>query len=95
MLQQVLPILPSGESTQATIGVTVLCRGEYEFGATVEEVRILKARPGSKEAEDERTAGQGVFHDSEGAIKDTFGADVAKKRRIWHAKECCVLNALD
>lgn len=93
MLQQVLPVLPSGESTQTTIGVTVLCRGEYEFGATVEEVRLLKAAPGTREAE--RDAHQPVFHDSEGAIKDTFGADVAKKRRIWHARETCILNAHD
>lgn len=97
MLQQVLPILQSGESTQTTIGVTVLCRGEYEFGATIEEVRLLRARPGSKEAkaEEDRAAHPPVFHDSEGAIKDTFGADVAKKRRIWHAKETCILNAHD
>ena len=93
MLQQVLPVLASGESTQTTIGVTVLCRGEYEFGATVEEVRLLKAAPGTREAE--RDAHQPVFHDSEGAIKDTFGADVAKKRRIWHARETCILNAHD
>jgi len=87
MLQQVLPILGSGESTTATIGVAVLCRGEYELGATIEEVRVLKTK------EEEEKTGQGVFHDSEGAIRDTFGADVAKKRRIWHAKECCVLDA--
>ena len=93
MLQQVLPVLPSGESTQTTIGVTVLCRGEYGFGATVEEVRLLKTAPGTREAEHD--AHQPVFHDSEGAIKDTFGADVAKKRRIWHARETCILNAHD
>lgn len=97
MLQQVLPILQSGESTQTTIGVTMLCRGEYEFGATIEEVRLLRARPGSKEAkaEEDQAAHPPVFHDSEGAIKDTFGADVAKKRRIWHAKETCILKAHD
>lgn len=97
MLQQVLPILGSGESTQATVGVTALCRGEYEFGATVEEVRLVKAAPGSREqkAEAEKASRQSVFHDSEGAIKDTFGADVAKKRKIWHGKEVCVLDARD
>lgn len=97
MLQQVLPVLHSGESTQTTVGVTVLCRGEYEFGATVEEVRLVKTAPGSIEqkAEAERANKHAVFHDSEGAIKDTFGADVAKKRRIWHGKEVCILDARD
>lgn len=90
MLQQVLPILHSGESTQATVGLTVFCRGEYEFGATVEEVRLLKPEP----SHDEGATLSSPFHD-DGVIKDTFGMDVAKKRRIWHAKETCVINAHD
>ncbi|KAF7587387.1 hypothetical protein BBP40_007331 [Aspergillus hancockii] len=93
MLQQVLPILHSGESTTATVGVTILCRGEYEFGASVEELRLLRPSP---EAEgDTHPPGQPSFHDDDGPIKDTFGVDVAKKRRVWHAKEACVMNAHD
>ncbi|KAL5360925.1 TRAPP II complex [Aspergillus floccosus] len=88
MLQQVLPTIQSGESTTATVGVTILCRGAYEIGATVEEVRILRAS-----AESERAVAQ---KDGDGVpIHDTFGADMAKKRRIWHAKEPCVMNAHD
>lgn len=90
MLQQVLPILHCGEITQATIGLTVFCRGEYEFGATVEEVRLLK----SELHHEERAAHASPFHD-DGVIKDTFGLDVAKRRRIWHAKETCVIDAHD
>lgn len=90
MLQQVLPILHCGETTQATIGLTVFCRGEYEFGATVEEVRLLK----SELHHDEGAAQSSPFHD-DGVVKDTFGLDVAKRRRIWHAKETCVINAHD
>lgn len=57
----------------------------------------MKTAPGSIEqkAEAERANKHAVFHDSEGAIKDTFGADVAKKRRIWHGKEVCILDARD
>ena len=91
MLQQVLPILHSGESTQATVGLTVFCRGEYEFGATVEEVRLLNPEHSTDNKE---TTQPSPFHD-DGYIKDTFGAGVAKKRRIWHAKEACVINAHD
>ncbi|PKY06864.1 Trs120-domain-containing protein [Aspergillus campestris IBT 28561] len=86
MLQQVLPIIHPGESATATVGVTVLCRGEYEFGATVEEVRLLRHLLDAE--------GESVSHqDADGVIKDTFGVDVAKKRRIWHAKETCILEA--
>ncbi|EHA24430.1 hypothetical protein ASPNIDRAFT_209988 [Aspergillus niger ATCC 1015] len=95
MLQQVLPILHSGESTTATVGVTVLCRGEYEFGATVEELRLLKPATESESETSKPAQAQAAFHDDDGIITDTFGADVAKKRRIWHAKETCIMNAHD
>ncbi|KAL4899709.1 hypothetical protein BDW74DRAFT_108638 [Aspergillus multicolor] len=93
MLQQVLPVLNSGESTSATVGVTVLCRGEYEFGATIEELRLL--RP-SLEADAKTTDDSSTSNPSdEGFITDTFGVDMAKKRRIWHARETCVMTAHD
>ncbi|KAJ6121896.1 hypothetical protein N7512_004361 [Penicillium capsulatum] len=85
MLQQALPILPSGESTQTSIGVTVLCRGEYEFGASVEEARLLHS------FDDHNREGPV----NEDGIKDTFGADVVRRRHIWHAKETCVIHASD
>ncbi|KAI9371689.1 TRAPP II complex [Aspergillus egyptiacus] len=87
MLQQVLPVINSGESSSATVGVTMLCRGEYEFGATVEELRLL--RPASE------SEGSKPDHHDEYFIQDTFGVDMAKKRRIWHARETCVMTAHD
>ncbi|KAL4782278.1 TRAPP II complex [Aspergillus varians] len=93
MLQQVLPVLNSDESTSATVGVTILCRGKYEFGATVEELRLLRSYP----EKDRKAASDPVspsYYDEE-FIKDTFGADMAKKRRIWHARETCVMTAHD
>ncbi|KAL2815899.1 TRAPP II complex [Aspergillus granulosus] len=91
MLQQVLPVLNSGESKSATVGVTILCRGEYEFGATVEELRL--ARP-SLESEGNSNTPDNPSAD-DGFISDTFGADMAKKRRIWHARETCFMTAHD
>ena len=91
MLQQVLPVIHSGESTTATVGVTILCRGEYEFGASVEELRFLRPSPGTEPDTHPQT--QASFHDDDGPIKDMFGVDVARKRHIWHAKEACVMNA--
>ncbi|OJJ43803.1 hypothetical protein ASPZODRAFT_19106 [Penicilliopsis zonata CBS 506.65] len=99
MLQQVLPILQGGQSAKATIGVTVLCRGEYELGASVEEVRLLKSPLSTADGQDantnEATRGQASIQHYDGGIKDTFGTDVVKKRRIWHMKDKCVLNAHD
>lgn len=91
MLQQALPILPSGESANISIGLTVLCRGEYEIGASVEEARLL--RPSFI---DENTHNpDAAARQDEGGIKDTFGADVVRRRRIWHAKELCLVQAAD
>ncbi|KAJ5521344.1 hypothetical protein N7527_005459 [Penicillium freii] len=87
MLQQALPILASGESTNASIGVTVLCRGEYEFGASVEEARLL--RPSFDDD------GDSAARYNDDGIMDTFGADVVRRRRIWHAKELCIIHASD
>lgn len=87
MLQQALPILASGESTNASIGVTVLCRGEYEFGASVEEARLL--RPSLDDD------GDSAARYNDDGIMDTFGADVVRRRRIWHAKELCIIHASD
>jgi hypothetical protein len=89
MLQQALPILQAGESTQTSIGVTALCRGEYEFGASVEEARLLRHLGEDGKEEDPDAATRFI----EDGIKDTFGADVVRRRRIWHAKETCVVFA--
>ncbi|KAL2828287.1 Trs120-domain-containing protein [Aspergillus cavernicola] len=91
MLQQVLPVLNSGESASATVGVTILCRGEYEFGATVEELRLLRPSPEESHESDHPL----TSYPDEGFITDTFGVDMAKKRRIWHARETCVMTAHD
>ncbi|KAJ6151102.1 hypothetical protein N7470_007696 [Penicillium chermesinum] len=85
MLQKALPILQSGESTETSVGVTVLCRGEYDFGASVEEARIIRSVHDGKDGEQDNP------HEDD--IKDTFGTDVARKRRIWHAKEPCIILA--
>jgi hypothetical protein len=91
MLQQALPILPSGESTTTSIGVTVLCRGEYEFGASVEEARLLR----SSFLDDHAHSSDSAAPYDDGGIMDTFGADAVRRRRIWHAKELCIIQAND
>ncbi|KAF7713467.1 Trafficking protein particle complex subunit 9 [Penicillium ucsense] len=89
MLQQALPVLPARESTKTTIGLTILCRGEYEVGASIEEARLLRPSEESRKGDGAGTTTQ--FR--EDGIEDTFGAGVVKRRRIWHAKEGCVILA--
>ncbi|KAI2791630.1 hypothetical protein POX_c04496 [Penicillium oxalicum] len=91
MLQQALPILPARGSIQTSIGLTILCRGEYELGASIEEARILRHSDEHGEGEASDPATQFI----EDGIEDTFGAGVVKRRRIWHAKEGCVILAHD
>jgi len=40
ILQQTLPQIPGKESVEISIGMTALCRGEFEISASVEEARM-------------------------------------------------------
>lgn len=97
MLQRVLPILKGGQTAEATLGLIILSRGEYEFGASVEEVRILKPTPQPAKSDQDEPDGprRATFSEREDIIEDTFGVGVAKTRRIWHARETCVVSAHD
>ncbi|KAL1863759.1 hypothetical protein Plec18167_008057 [Paecilomyces lecythidis] len=95
MLQRVLPILKGGETAEATLGVTVLTKGEYEFGASVEEVRVLKSSSQSIKSDQDGQTRRATFSERDDIIEDTFGVGVAKTRRIWHARETCILSAHD
>ncbi|KAI9822252.1 MAG: hypothetical protein M1832_003075 [Thelocarpon impressellum] len=82
LLQQALPLLGAGEETEVELGVCVLCRGEFEIGAQVEEARLCPAP-----AEDE----------AEAKPKPTLvdRALGVRGRRCWYARERCVLLARD
>lgn len=41
-LQQFLPLLPGKQATDVLVGVTALCRGEFEITASVEETRVWR-----------------------------------------------------
>jgi trafficking protein particle complex subunit 9 len=74
MLQRALhPPLEAGESREADLGIIALCQGDFEVGATVEEIRPNVKQP---------TQSSGL-------------SLVAPKRRIWHAREPCLVDAVD
>ena len=75
MLQRVLhPSLAPGEVRETELGIMALCAGEYEIGATIEE---LKA----------------PIHDLHS--KKIGISDHPNDRRIWHAREPCLVDAFD
>ena len=93
VLQRALPVLKGGETRDVSLDFCVLAKGEYEVGASVEEVRRINVSRDGK--------------DKEGAIDEDFaargpgkgtGAGVGareEERRVWHAREPCVIIATD
>lgn len=99
MLQRALPVLNPGESADATLGLTIFCRGEYEIGATVEEIRILKPQPSPSPTTDSDKASDGTKHVSI-ALPESFqcGFDeltAPKQRRVWYSRIPCTVFARD
>jgi hypothetical protein len=82
-LQQLLPELKGHQSTEFLIGVTALCRGEFEVAASVEEVQVLDGRP--KEPGRPRSDTQKLM-DAALGVKD---------RRVWHTGQPCILKVRD
>lgn len=86
-LQQQLPELPGHGATDLTMGVTALCRGEFELTASVEEVQVWEA--GSK--------GDGAAQEGR-PRSDTQRMDAALgvcERRMWHTRRPCTLTVVD
>lgn len=89
LLQRALPLLPPDETTEVDVGICVLCEGEFEVGASVEEVRVWN--PPQEEEKGERSS----------MTTDTphlLGGDISlahTERRIWHAREGCLISAKD
>lgn len=87
-LQQALPLLQGKSSTDFTIGVTALCRGEFELTASVEETQLWKPRT---DEEKKRDSGR-PRSDTQTMLNAALGA---KERRIWHSRQPCHLFVRD
>ncbi|KAI9641392.1 hypothetical protein NHQ30_010194 [Ciborinia camelliae] len=88
VLQQTLPQIPGNEQVEVNIGMTPLCRGEFELSASVEEVRLAEPL---KEEVDVKEGGRPRA--STKNLMDTMLG--AKERRIWHSREPCLLVVKD
>ena len=85
LLQRALPLLGPDETTEVELGICVLCSGEYEVGGTVEEVRVWK--PDASEVKGGSESAAATF------VEDRLLERT--ERRIWHAREGCVISARD
>ncbi|OAQ65080.1 hypercellular protein HypA [Pochonia chlamydosporia 170] len=85
-LQQLLPELQGHDSTEFVIGVTALCRGEFEIAASVEEVQVLDTRV-REEGEPSRPRS-----DTQKLMDAALGV---KDRRVWHSRRACILRVKD
>ncbi|KAH8908996.1 Trs120-domain-containing protein [Coniochaeta sp. PMI_546] len=75
-LQRTLPVIQGKSSVEEVIGVTALCRGEFEIGASVEETRLW-----TDEGEEEKTKKKGrPRSDTQSMMDAALGP---KERRTW------------
>lgn len=86
-LQQQLPELPGNSATSFRMGVTALCRGEFELTASVEEVQT--SAEGSKDG----VARQGRQRSDTQRMMDA--ALGVRQRRIWHSRKPWMLTVKD
>ncbi len=86
-LQQALPVLPGKESTEVVIGITPLCRGEFEISASVEEARLVNP------PEEPKKGGEGRPRANTRQMMDAVLG--ARERRIWHSREPCLVVVRD
>lgn len=85
-LQQLIPELEGHGSAEVAVGMTALCRGEFEITASVEEVQVWEdARAAEKPQGRPRS-------DTQSMMDAALGV---KQRRMWHARQPCMLTVRD
>ncbi|PKS10676.1 hypothetical protein jhhlp_002432 [Lomentospora prolificans] len=89
-LQQVLPLLNAKSSTDVVLGVTVLCRGQFEITASVEETLLW--RDAEEEAKKSEETGSRARSDTQTMLDAVLGK---RERRIWHARKSCLITVRD
>ncbi|KAI1648106.1 Trs120-domain-containing protein [Daldinia loculata] len=85
-LQQTLPLVEAKSSTEVVLGVTALCRGEFEISASVEETQLWVPGDGDKERERRGRSETEILMDA------VLGA---KERRLWHSRRPCFVSVRD
>ncbi|KAI9772858.1 MAG: hypothetical protein M1840_008740 [Geoglossum simile] len=109
LLQRPLPLLQAGEVAEDEMGICMLCRGEFEIGVSIEEIRIWEPAGGENRSEGGDAGGlrgrgggvTGVVQGGGRARADTSALFMdssvlgEKQRRIWTGRENCVVIVKD
>ena len=90
-LQQLLPKLQGRDSTTFVIGMTALCRGEFEFTATVEEVQPWEDPKGYDNGNGDAQGGR-PRSDTQTMADAVLGI---QGRRVWHSRQPFLLTVKD
>ncbi|CAM1508070.1 Fc.00g049180.m01.CDS01 [Cosmosporella sp. VM-42] len=86
-LQQIIPVLEGSSSVNVSLGMTALCRGEFEITASVEEVQVWEDPNAAAEKPPGRPRSE-----TETMMDAALGV---KERRVWHSRQPCMLTARD
>ena len=77
-LQQHLPLLGAGKTTEVLVGGTALCRGEFEITASVEETMLYRSAN-----DDESEKAKSLGSDTQSMIDAVIGP---RERRFWSSR---------
>jgi len=83
LLQQPLPLLQPDQTLETSLSISALCSGDFEIGATVEEIQPAKDMDKGGE--------RGRPRAGTGGLPDTLVGHSG--RRTWHAREACTVIA--
>ncbi len=86
LLQEALSPLPGNQTTEFSIGLMPLARGEFEISASVEESRLQKPPPVANNNQGRPRADTKTMMDAVLGVKE---------RRIWHLREPCLVVVRD
>ncbi|KAL1896553.1 hypothetical protein Sste5346_004587 [Sporothrix stenoceras] len=93
-LQQTLPLLGPRATTEVRLGVTALCRGEFEVTASVEETRLWTlAKPAEESKDSSARTERRPRSNTETLLRDTMLGP--RERRIWHSRTPCHFVVVD
>ncbi|CAK7224360.1 hypothetical protein SCUCBS95973_005490 [Sporothrix curviconia] len=95
-LQQTLPLLDARATTEVRLGVTALCRGEFEVTASIEETRLWTPprRQDKDKGEDSNAKdGRRPRSNTETLLRESLLGP--RERRIWHSRTPCHFVVVD
>lgn len=94
-LQRFLPMLPPKQSTEVIIGLTALCRGDFEFVASVEETRLWEEGEDTAKGGDAGGGEEKMGRERSDTQKMLDAVLGPRERRIWHSRHKCLVRVRD